>query len=76
MELVVAVYYDVVLLVWVEVDGFVVYEVDYVGWLGLFVGYVVECRVVEDVAVLVDLDERGVFVIVGGAERFYYVLVV
>ena len=64
------------LLLGAERDRLAVHEVDHHLVAGLLLGDLVELAVVEDVAVLVDLDERRAVVVVGGAERLDHVLAV
>ena len=65
-----------VLAVGAEADRLAVHQRDqHLGAVSLAV-IAVEGAVVEDVAVLVDLDERGALVVVGPAERLHHVLAV
>ena len=59
-----------------EADGLAVDERDQVVGPDVLAGDLLEGAVVEDVAVLVDLDERGALVVVGAPEDLLHVLAV
>ena len=65
-----------VLLLGAEADGLAVDEGDEVVGAGVAAGDLLEGAVVEDVAVLVDLDEGGALVVVRPAEDLLHVLAV